>query len=221
MYGALIAGAGRLVAAVELYDISIEVRRGMLAWPTGRPAAVHRVVDQGTAAEPRNSEWTLDSHAGTHVDAPLHFLPAAGDVETIPLQACLGRCQILEVEGQEIDASSLRADSLQSGARLLFKTENSRRRISRVEFDPEFAAISVEAAQRIAAAGVALVGVDYLSVESSRGTGDVHRILLEAGVVLLESLDLSAVEPGGYNLCALPLRLSGGEASPVRAVLWR
>lgn len=206
---------------MELYDISLEVTPDMLSWPTGRPAAVHRVVDEGNAAEPRNSEWILDSHAGTHIDAPLHFLPAAGDVEAIPLQACIGPCRVLEAKGEEIGPGSLPPDSLLPGARLLFRTENSKRRISSAEFDPEFVAISVEAARRIAATGVALVGVDYLSVESFHGKGEVHRILLEAGVVLLESLDLSAVEPGGYNLCALPLRLTGGEASPVRAVLWR
>jgi arylformamidase len=88
-------------------------------------------------------------------------------------------------------------------------------------FDPGFAALGLDAARRIAGAGTRLVGLDYLSVESPGGDGEVHRTLLGAGVVLLEGIDLSGVEPGDWNLSALPMKLVGGEASPVRAVLWR
>lgn len=207
---------------MEVIDVSLRVRPGMLAWPTGRPAATHVVVGPGDESGPRNSEWHLDSHAGTHVDAPLHWLPAGPDVEAVTLAACLGPCSVIEVESERwIEPEHLPEPVLRPGGRVLLKTPNSPTRLGAEEFDPDFVALSEAAARRLADARVALVGIDYLSVESPGRGGEVHRVLLRAGVALLESLDLRAVDPGAYNLAALPLRLQGGEASPVRAVLWR
>jgi arylformamidase len=110
--------------------------------------------------------------------------------------------------------------ALQRGHRVLFRTGNGDRLASE-RFDPGFVSIGMPAAEQLAGASVALVGLDYLSVEAPDGGGAVHRVLLEAGVVLLEGLDLRAVEPGEYWLSALPVRLVGSEAAPVRAVLWR
>jgi arylformamidase len=206
---------------MDLIDISLPIAPSMLSWPTGRPAAEHRVVDEGDVKQPRNSEWLLDSHAGTHIDAPLHWLPGAADVQRLPLTACVGPCAVAAIpDDGPVGAEALPPDLLGRGKRLLLRTANSLR-LSRDEFDPNFAALTPEAARALAEAGIALVGLDYLSVESPTGDGEVHRTLLQAGVVLLEGIDLSAVVPGKYQLSALPLRLAGGEASPVRAVLWR
>src|SRR3954466_6488395 len=79
-------------------DISLAVHPAMLAWPHGRRPAEQRVIDVGDSAGPRNSEWTLDSHAGTHVDAPLHRLPGGAPVDELPLRACLGPCTVVVVE---------------------------------------------------------------------------------------------------------------------------
>lgn len=207
---------------IELFDVSLRIAPGMLAWPTGRPVATHVIVDGGQEAGPRNSEWHLDSHAGTHVDAPLHWCPSGADAEAIPLAACLGPCSVVGVESERlIEPHHLPEGVVRRGHRLLLKTRNSSLRLGADGFDPGFVALSESAARRLADAAVSLVGIDYLSVESPAGDGVVHRALLNAGVVLLEGLDLRAVEPGDYNLAAFPLRLQGGEASPVRAVLWR
>ena len=205
-----------------LIDISLRVHPAMLAWPTGRPPARHEVIDEGTPESPRNSTWELDSHAGTHVDAPLHWLPGEASVDRLPLEPFLGPCTVVGVDGDRpVEGGDLPDAALRPGSRVLLRTGNSERRIASAEFDPGFAAIAESAADRLAAAGVALVGIDYLSVESPSGDGGVHRRLLGAGVALLEGLDLSAVEPGDYMLSALPVRLAAGEAAPVRAVLWR
>lgn len=207
---------------MEIIDISVSIRPAMLCWPTGRQAAAQTVIDVGDGATPRNSEWTLDSHAGTHLDAPLHFLPAGADVEEIPLSSCIGSCTVAEVPGDgPIGSDLLPTESLRHGHRLLLKTANSSTGLGKDRFNEDFVALSLGAAESIADAGLALVGIDYLSIEPFRGNGAVHRTLLAAGVVLLESADLRHVKPGEYTLCALPLRLAGGEASPVRAVLWR
>lgn len=207
---------------MELFDVSLRIGPGMLAWPTGRAVAAHVVVDAGDEAAPRNSEWHLDSHAGTHVDAPLHWCPGGADADAISLGACLGPCTVVAVESdRRIEHDDLPQGVIRPGHRLLLKTPNSSARLGAADFDPDFVALGASVARRLAGAPVGLVGIDYLSVESTAGDGEVHRILLDAGVVLLEGLDLRAVEPGDYNLAALPLRLHGGEASPVRAVLWR
>lgn len=207
---------------VQLFDISLPVEPGMLQWPTGRAAAEHDVVDAGGAGEARNSDWRLDSHAGTHVDAPLHRLPSTASVDRVPLEACFGPCTVVPIAGEgPVAADALPAEALRPRHRVLLKTANSRARIAARAFDADFVALGEAAAGRLAQAGVALVGIDYLSVERPSGSGAVHERLLEAGVVLLEGIDLSAVEPGDYCVSALPLRLVGGEASPVRAILWR
>jgi arylformamidase len=195
----------------------------MPAWPTGRAVLTHRVVDEGGTSSPRNSEWRLDSHAGTHVDAPLHWLPGGADADAIPLIACFGSATVVDAAGHDrVSADVIPQAALRRGHRVLLRTDNSERRLARQGgFHEDFVALAPDAAELFARAAVALVGVDYLSVESPAGDGSVHRTLLRAGIVLLEGLDLSEVAAGDYNLIALPLRLQGGEASPVRAILWR
>jgi arylformamidase len=207
---------------VELFDISLPVHPAMLAWPTGRTVARQTIVNEGDVRSPRDSEWQLDSHAGTHIDAPLHIVPGADPADAVAIERCFGPCTVVGIERDGvIEPGDLPQDALQAGHRLLFRTPNSDRRLDSPDFDTEFASIGPEAAQRIADAGIALVGIDYLSVERPSGGGEVHRILLGAGIPLLEGLDLRGVEPGDYGLSALPVKWVGGEAAPVRAVLWR
>ena len=102
----------------------------------------------------------------------------------------------------------------------MIKTSNSRLWASG-RFEAQFVGLDVSAAQWCVAHGVKLVGVDYLSVQSPRESGNVHRALLGAGVIVLEGLDLSRVYEGQYDLCVLPLKLEGTEAAPARAVVRR
>ena len=108
--------------------------------------------------------------------------------------------------------------SLQGETRILFKTRNSQLLQER-EYDPNFVAFSVEAAEALADAGIKLVGLDYLSVAHADEQVPVHRAFLDRGVILLEGIDLSAVEPGRYELICLPVRLRGSDGAPCRAVL--
>jgi arylformamidase len=201
---------------MELFDVSMRLDAAMLSWPTGRVPLEQDVWGEGP---PRDSDWRIYSHAGTHVDAPSHWLPGAPDVDGIPLAACLGPCVVVGVaEDRLIEPRDL--PPLAEGMRILFRTPNSDLRLDGAPFDDGFAALGPDAATTLAEARIALVGIDYLSVERP-GEAPGHRALLAAGVVLLEGLDLRGVGPGEYQLSALPLRLPGGEASPVRAVLWR
>jgi arylformamidase len=150
-------------------------------------------------------------HSGTHVDAPNHFLDGASGVDEVPLDALVGPCEVVEVP--DLSRESV-ARAPEGAERVLFKTPNSEL-WAQDEFADEFARLDGEAASLLVERGVRLVGVDYLSV----GDEDAHHALLEAGVVPVEGLDLRGVEPGGYELICLPLRVVGADGAPARALL--
>jgi arylformamidase len=162
-----------------------------------------------------------DVHCGTHVDAPLHFLPDGRGVDGLPVEAFLGPVLVVDACGH-LEVPEEVVDEIPNGTRrILFRTDNSTRSLMRTPtFDPEFVGLSVQAARALAQRDeILLVGNDYLSVQPWQGDDDVHRVLLRRGVALLEGVDLTGVEPGWYELFALPLLLHGAEGAPVRAVL--
>jgi arylformamidase len=165
-----------------------------------------------------------DLHAGTHIDAPRHFLADGATIETLPLEVCLGPAYVAYLpEVKVITAGDLDRLALEAGvSRLLLKTANSNLWAAGVrDFQARFVDLSPDAARWLVQRRVRLVGIDYLSVERPKDDYEVHRILMTAGVVILETLDLSRVAPGWYELICLPLPLAGAEASPTRAVLRR
>jgi len=158
---------------------------------------------------------------GTHVDAPRHFLPGAATLDEIPLDRFAGPARVLDLtacRGPALDAGALMAAGLGSGITLL-KTRNSDL-WAREGFQVGYIHLGPDAARAVVAAGVTTLGIDYLSVDPL-DCRDAHNILLGAGVVIVEGLDLSAVSPGEYLFVGLPPRLEGVEGSPVRALLMR
>ncbi|MHB0976062.1 MAG: cyclase family protein [Candidatus Aquicultorales bacterium] len=166
-----------------------------------------------------------DSHSGTHVDAPLHFLENGDSVDLLSLELLIGAATVVELpETDAIRATDLESLELDSGVRrLLIKTENSRlwEREER-SFTDEYVALTADAAHWVVERGIRLVGIDYLSIGRLKRDGRAtHRTLLQAGVVVLEGLNLSQVQPGEYELICLPLKVIGAEGAPARAVLRR
>jgi arylformamidase len=165
----------------------------------------------------------MSAHAGTHIDAPCHFIPNAPDINALPLETLIGPCRVFDLTTipGHIDRAALEQCDLHNVTRALFKTRNSQRWARHENaFDPDFIAIAADAAQHLVDHGVKLTGIDYLSVEPfGNKQHPVHHILLNAGIVILETLDLSAVPAGDYELIALPLRLCGADGSPARVVL--
>lgn len=208
---------------MRIHDISPPVGATAVSWHDAYGVATtwHSRADRGDATT--NSTWCLHAHTGTHVDAPLHHLAGGDDLDGYDLARGLGRCRVVDVpgEGPELGADALAAVSPRAGERLLLRTVNSGRNLlARTEFVPDYAGLTGEAAEYLAQVGVALVGADYLSVEApGGGAAPAHRHLLGAGVTVLEGLALRHVAPGEYLLLFLPLRLSGAEAAPGRAVL--
>lgn len=208
---------------MELFDISVPLRPGMITYPGDTSLRLGRSheIARGDAY---NLTWLqLGAHAGTHVDAPLHFIDGAAGVAELPLDALIGPAHVVDATGvsADIDAPTLARLDIPAGVRrLLFKTPNSEL-WARGEFSPNFFGITADGAQALVSLGVELVGIDYLSIAPASDPASTHVTLLEAGVVILEGIDLRAVEPGPYRLVCLPLLIEGSDGAPARAVLLR
>jgi arylformamidase len=165
----------------------------------------------------------MTAHAGTHFDAPVHFLEGAPGMEAMPLDAGLGPARVIEIRDPEaVTVDELERHDPRPGERLLFKTENSRRPWWDEMFDEDFIFIAADAAQMLAQRKVRLVGIDALSVGGHwRDMAQTHRALLGAGVWILEGLNLCDIEPGDWDLAAMPLRIPGADGAPARAALRR
>ncbi len=169
-----------------------------------------------------DSDLSCNLHTGTHVDAPLHFLADGADVTALALDTLIGPAVVAALP--EVDV--ITADDLERLAlpphtrRLLLRTRNSESwsRGDR-EFHRDFVALTADAAHWVVARGIQLIGVDYLSVQRFHDGPETHITLLQAGVVILEGLNLSQVVPGDYELICLPLKLAGAEGAPARTVL--
>jgi arylformamidase len=196
-----------------IIDISVPVRTGMVTYPGDPEVRLERVKAIADGESANLSKLDLGVHSGTHVDAPLHFIDGADGADELPLDVLNGPCEV--VEAAALDESAVGA--VPEGAeRVLFKTPNSELWAQNA-FPETFERLDGAAARALVERGVRLVGVDYLSV----GDEDVHRVLLGAGVVPVEGLDLRGVEPGSYELHCLPLRLVGSDGAPARAILVR
>ena len=202
-------------------DISVTLRTGMVHWPGDRPFLIERTRDLARGDDMNLSAISLGSHSGTHIDAPLHFIPTGKSVPEMPFDAVIGPARVLEiVDPESVKPEDLAPHDIRSGERILFKTRNSERCWKTDSFVEDFVYISLGAAHFLAEKGVRAVGIDYLSVGAyGKNGGETHRILLESGAWIIESLDLSGVEPGEYELICLPLKVLNSEGAPARAVL--
>jgi arylformamidase len=175
-------------------------------------------------AEANVSQVSMSVHLGTHVDAPYHFLGGETlTIEKMPLNMLIGRAYVLQLDDSvdSITASVLEAAHIPPRTRrLLFKTRNSRLwQQNDGGFAEDFVAIQADGAQCLVERGIKLVGVDYLSVAPFAKPAPTHRILLQAGIILIEGLDLSQVTQGRYSLYCLPLKIDGADGAPARVIL--
>jgi arylformamidase len=202
-------------------DISVPVHNGMVHWPGDPDFHIERAEDQDKGDVATVSRMTLGVHTGTHMDAPLHFIRGARSIDQMPLDATVGPARVIPIaDPRSIKRDELTRHDIGAGERILFKTRNSAGAWKTGAFDEDFVFISADAARYLADLRVRTVGVDYLSVGGFREDGpETHHVLLGAGIWIIEGLDLSAVEPGDYELVCLPLRLIGSEGSPARAML--
>ncbi len=206
---------------MRIYDVSLTISPQLVTWPGDPPVTLTRASSIAQGAAANVSRLDAGVHTGTHVDAPLHFIDGAPAVEAMSLEKLIGPCLVVEADpaGSELGTDDLPATK---HTRILFKTRNSQKWVNpQREFDKGFVAVGLVLAQRLVAEGKVLVGVDYLSVEpfAAPAAHPVHVTLLQAGIVVVEGLNLSEVEAGEYDLVCLPLKLAGSDGAPARAVL--
>lgn len=205
---------------MKLIDITHPLGVSTVEWPGDVPFSLEptaRIV-QGDSVN--LSRVTLSLHTGTHADAPFHYDDQGRCMADIPLERYVGRCRLVHLEGRRmITADDLRALNLGGVERVLIRT-GSCPDLSR--FHPDFTAMAPEAIEYLASIGVGLIGTDAHSVDPADSTDlPAHRACARTGLLILENLRLTGVEPGDYELIALPLKLERADGSPVRAVLRR
>jgi arylformamidase len=201
-----------------LYDLSPIIRLETPVWPGDTPFQSRLTWSIADGASVNLSTITTTPHLGSHADAPFHTEPRGDGMSEMPLDRYLGLCRVVRVPPQPlIEPRHLEGIDLANPARILFRSESVRDRRS---FPERFTALSPETAALLAERGVLLVGMDTPSVDPfDSKTLDAHHALFNGGVAILEGLVLDGVPEGIYELIALPLRLAGLDASPVRAVL--
>jgi arylformamidase len=207
---------------MTLYDVSITISQELPTWPGDPPIKLKKLrrISEGELANV--THLSAGVHIGTHVDAPDHFLDNGVTVEDLPLNLLVGGALLVEHTGQShIKADDLKQLSIPPGIqRLLIKTSNSDWwSVGENQFQEGYLALTPEAAEYLVELGIQLVGLDYLSVAPYPDPEPTHRILLEAGILILEGLDLSAVNPGPYRLYCLPLKIKGSDGAPARVLL--
>jgi arylformamidase len=205
----------------NIIDISLPLSPTLPRWPGSASLCIEHWIsaDSRTVID---SVISVGVQAGTHIDAPIHFLPGREDMTQVPFGALLGPCYVVcATEVSAVTSSDLESLYIPSDTtRLLLRTRNSDRWASGAQdFDPDFVALTRDAARWVVEHSIELIGVDYLSIQRFSDGPDMHLILLEAGVVVLEGLCLGGVVQGSYELLCLSIKLPGAEEAPARAIL--
>ena len=191
---------------MKLYDISRELTQSAV-YPGDPPPQLECLQQITLGSACTLSTLYASLHAGTHADAPLHYDETGDDIDTLPLEPFIGECMVLSAEGL-ITGSDIEKHMPPFCSRVLIRGNGE-------------AFLTQSAVCALVDMEVILVGTDALSIAPPEDEEIPHRVLLRAGIPILEGLDLSRVEDGSYFLFAPPVRIAGGEAAPVRAVLMR
>ena len=202
----------------KLWDISQPLRPALPVWP-GDTAFSHQPRWSYGDGSPVNvTSIALSTHSGAHADAPLHYDPGGLPIDAVSLEPYLGPCRVVDARsaGNAISAELVDAHWSAGVSRMLFRTFE---RFPADRWPSHFTAVGAGAIHALARRGVILIGIDSPSLDPETSkTMDAH-LAVPRGMRILEGLVLDHVPPGDYELIALPLPLTGLDASPVRAIL--
>lgn len=209
----------------QIWDITVPYRTDLPLWPGDPKPSMTMLKCQDEGYRCNVTRLDAGVHFGTHLDAPVHFIDGAKGVDELDINVLVGSCIVAEIPGvMEITPDHLEALNLPADTtRLLLKTSNSALWDQPDhEFHKDFAALTKDAARWVVGHGIGLIGIDYLSIQLFADTDSTtHNVLLGAEVIIVEGLDLRAVEPGNYQLTCLPMNLVAADGAPVRAILTR
>lgn len=202
-------------------DVTAPLHSGMVHWPDNPAVSIERMLDISKGDNANVSELSMGSHTGTHMDAPIHFINDGPALDRMPLDATIGRARVIGIEDDEaIRPEEIQNKEIGRSERIIFKTRNSKSEWWSDPFNQNFVYLTHEAAELLAERGVRTVGVDYLSVGGYKRDGaETHRVLLGAGIWIIEGLRLQTIEPGDYEMICLPLLITGADGAPSRALL--
>ena len=204
-----------------LIDISPALRVGMGVFPGDAPFEVSQTFSIGPECPVNVASISMSTHCGAHVDAPLHYDARGASIDRLDLDDFIGLARVIDARGSDALCGYDEIASALDGAppRLLFKLMD---RGDALEWPTGFRALAPEMVERLALRGTRLIGVDVPSVdpETSKSLPS-HMVCRQHDLRIIENLLLADVAPGDYELIALPLKLRGLDAAPVRAVLRR
>jgi len=208
---------------MKLYDVTVPVSESVPIYKGDPAVKIGASSTMSDGAHANVSHLCFGAHTGTHVDAPNHFIDGTRRVEDLDLEKLIGPCRVVVIDDGVTEIGPEHLPELTGVERLLFKTRNSAFWSEpETGFRTDFTYISPEAARKLAASDVKLVGIDYLSVEKFGSTDfGTHIALLEKEIVILEGLDLRDVPAGDYEIACLPLKYVGGngDGAPARTIL--
>jgi len=213
---------------MKFWDVSRTLANDLAPWPGDKPFHFEFTQTIADGAAVNLGAMSTSVHNGTHADAPFHFDSSGGTIDQVQLETYFGRAVVVDLTKDfsnsgkhliEIGDLQDQADAIAQASRLLIKTGvwgDSK------IFPKRIPVIAPGVAEWIQGRGVKLLGLDLPSVDAiDAKVLHNHYALGRAGIAIVESLDLSGAEPGMYNFAAFPLKIAGGDGTPVRAVLWR
>ncbi len=214
------------MAKSEWIDISVPfpVDRPMPFFPEDPQAPrVTRIFDRTKGDPVTMSQININSHNGTHIDAPFHFMAEGTTIDMMPLDTAIGPARVIEIKDPvSIKLKEVEPNNIKEGERILFKTRNSSYAYNTTDFVTDYVYCENEVAYFLKDRKVRLVGVDYLTIGNFKDLENVktvHETLLINGIYIIEMLNLDGVAPGNYEMICLPLRMEKGDAGPCRAII--
>jgi arylformamidase len=204
---------------MTLFDATVPLAEGVPIFPGDPAFSMETVCSLGGGGQYNLAAIGMGTHTGTHIDSPYHLFPDGAGVDEITPGILLGAGAVLDVRGHSvIGRKELESVNAGSFKRILLKTDSGNLLRSRI-FSADYPYLTPDAALYLQESGTLLVGVDYLSVDAFDSDLPVHRILLKAGIVILESADLFDVPPGPCRIYCLPLKITGGDGAPARLIV--
>ena len=214
---------------MKIWDISRTLSNDFAEWPGDEPFHYRLTREIAGGQSVNLGAITMSVHNGTHADAQLHFDPKGESIEKAPLDIYVGCATVVDLtqtflqskEKHLITTEDLQpyAEEIAATSRLLAKTG---RWSDSTIFPNRIPVIAANVPAWLQKNGVKLLGLDLPSMDEIDSKSlQNHHALADAGIAIVESLDLSEVAPGIYNLAALPLKIAGGDGAPMRAILWR
>ena len=205
---------------MKLYDATLAVHEKMAVFPGDPPFKTEPVSRIETGEDYNLTRFSMGTHLGTHVDPPAHFIDNGATVDQVALETLVGPGVVADLRGcPQIDRRALEKAAIAGYKRVLLKTDNGPRLLES-PLHPDTVHLAEDGARYLVENRIRLVGIDALSIEHPENPGSpVHHLLLEAGVLVVESVHLLEIPPGEYEIFCLPLKIKDGDGAPARILL--